>query len=106
VSYDLVLAFPVKPDPTSIRAAATAAGLRTEGSTVLSFFDSTNGLVFTADGPYALQANDVDEELLVVMPRPRWGMSISRPAATLRPRSLGFRYQLSRSTRPPRREFD
>jgi hypothetical protein len=82
VSYDLVLAFPVKPDPTSIRAAATAAGLRTEGSTVLSFFDSTNGLVFTADGPYALQADDVDEELLVVMPRPRWGMSISRPAAT------------------------
>lgn len=81
MSYDLELAFPVEPDPGSIRAAATKAGLRTEGSKVLSFFDSTNGLVFTADGPYAVQAVDLDEELLAVVPHSRWGMLISRPAA-------------------------
>jgi hypothetical protein len=81
MSYDLELAFPVEPDPGSIRAAATEAGLRTEGSKVLSFFDSTNGLVFTADGPYAVQAVDLDEELLAVVPHSRWGMLISRPAA-------------------------
>src|ERR1700694_1781512 len=81
MSYDLALAFPVKPDPGSIRAAAAKAGLRVEGSTVLAFFDSTNALVFSADGPYAVQAEDVDEDVLVVVPRPRWGMLISRPAA-------------------------
>ena len=82
MSYDLALAFPVKPDPGSIRAAASKAGLRTEGSDVLSFFDSTDALALTADGPYRVGAEDLHEALLAVIPRPRWGMLISRPAAS------------------------
>jgi hypothetical protein len=81
MSYDLVLAFRVKPDPGSIRAAATEAGLTVVGSDLLTFVDSKGQQVFTADGPSGVEAEEIEGKVLAVLPDPRWGMLISRPAA-------------------------
>lgn len=85
MSYDLSLAFAKRPTVSAINAAISRAGLEAQGGIreqFLAVSRSDPSVALDITGPARIVDQDaVKEQLVVAVPKPRWDMMISRPAA-------------------------
>jgi hypothetical protein len=85
MSYDLSLALAKRPTVSAIARALRRAGLEAHGEIRQEFLAvsrSDPSIALDVTGPIRIQDPEaIEEHLLGAVPKPRWAMAISRPAA-------------------------